>query len=55
LLAKKRQLNHQDAQKHFSHLTWALDLFDTAEIVQQTEGDRVAWVFRLRTAEPASK
>jgi hypothetical protein len=51
-LGKKRQLTPQAAGKHFENLTWALDLFDTAELVQHTDGERVAWVFRLRTAEP---
>ena len=51
-IGKKRQLTPQAASKHFENLTWALDLFDTAELVQRNDGERVAWIFRLRTAEP---
>jgi hypothetical protein len=51
LLAKKHQLSPQAAAKRFEQLTWTLDLFDTAELVQQGSGESVAWVFRLRTSE----
>ena len=52
LLAEKRKLSPESAAKRVEVLVWALDLFDSAELVQRTDGDRVAWVFRLRTAEP---
>jgi hypothetical protein len=55
VLGKKRQMTPQAAAKHFEHLTWSLEQFDTAEMVQRTEGNRLAWIFRMRTAEPAKK
>jgi hypothetical protein len=50
LLAEKRKLQAAAAAKRFETLVWGLDLFDSAELVQRTDGDRVAWVFRVRTA-----
>jgi len=53
LLAEKHKLTPQSAAKRVETLVWGLELFDTAELVQRTDGERVAWVLRLRTAEPA--
>jgi hypothetical protein len=49
-LTEKQKLGQQAAEHRYAALTWGLDLFDSAELVQRTDGDRVAWVFRLRTA-----
>lgn len=50
LLAEKRKLQPAAAAKRFETLVWGLDLFESAELVQRTDGDRVAWVLRVRTA-----
>jgi hypothetical protein len=39
--------------KQLEPWSWALDLFNRGELVQRTEGNNVAWIFRLHTAEPS--
>jgi hypothetical protein len=51
-LAEKRNLSKEAAARRLDLLTWGLDLFDHAELVQQTNGNRVAWVFRITTLAP---
>lgn len=48
-LAGKYGISEQAAGKRLAALRWGLDLFDHAEIVQHTEGNRVAWVFSVST------
>jgi hypothetical protein len=46
-MAEKRQITPEAAAARLDALAWGLGLFERAEVVQQTDGNRVAWVFRV--------
>jgi hypothetical protein len=49
-MSTQRQLDGPAAEARFQLLATTLNLFDRANVVQQTQGERVKWVIRLQMA-----
>ena len=47
--------DRRGSDKQLEPWSWALDQFDRAELMQRSEGNSVAWIFRMHSKDAIAK